>query len=82
MVKNPSDNVGDTRDADSIPGSGKSPGEGNYNSPQYSCLGNPMKQRNLVGYSPCSHTDSDMTEHPCSSLSKLKLGRNFSKITA
>ena len=26
----------------SIPGSGRSPGEGNSNSLQYSCLGNPM----------------------------------------
>jgi len=30
------------RDADSIPGSGRSPGEGNGNTLQYSCLGNPM----------------------------------------
>ena len=29
-------------DPDSIPGSGKSPGEGNVNPLQYSCLGNPM----------------------------------------
>ena len=29
-------------DAGSIPGSGKSPGEGNGNPLQYSCLGNPM----------------------------------------
>ena len=29
-------------DRDSIPGSGKSPGEGNGNSLQYSCLDNPM----------------------------------------
>ena len=29
-------------DVSSIPGSGKSPGEGNGNSVQYSCLGNPM----------------------------------------
>ena len=29
-------------DADSIPGSGRSPGEGNGNPLQYSCLGNPM----------------------------------------
>ena len=29
-------------DAVSIPGSGKSPGEGNGNPLQYSCLGNPM----------------------------------------
>ena len=29
-------------DLDLIPGSGRSPGEGNGNPPQYSCLGNPM----------------------------------------
>ena len=33
---------GDIRDKGSIPGSGRSPGEGNGNSLQYSCLGNPM----------------------------------------
>ena len=32
-------NVGDPS---SIPGSGRSPGEGNGNPPQYSCLENPM----------------------------------------
>ena len=32
-------NVGDPG---SIPGSGRSPGEGNANPLQYSCLGNPM----------------------------------------
>ena len=30
------------RDPGSIPGSGRSPGEGNSNPLQYSCLGNPM----------------------------------------
>ena len=30
------------RDVGSIPGSGRSSGEGNDNPPQYSCLGNPM----------------------------------------
>ena len=29
-------------DPDSIPGSGRAPGEGNDNPPQYSCLENPM----------------------------------------
>ena len=29
-------------DMDSIPGSGRSPGEGNGNPLQYSCLGNPV----------------------------------------
>ena len=34
-------NAGDTRDAGSIPGSGRSPGEGNGTPLQYSCLENP-----------------------------------------
>ena len=42
MVKNPPATAGDARDAGSIPGSGKSPGEGNGNPLQYSCLRNPM----------------------------------------
>ena len=33
-----------------IPGLGRSPGEGNGNPHQYSCLENPHGQRNLVGY--------------------------------
>ena len=39
VVKNPPANAGDT---DSIPGAGRSPGEGNGNPLQYSCLENPM----------------------------------------
>ena len=39
VVKNPPANAGDVG---SIPGSGRSPGEGNGNPTQYSCLGNPM----------------------------------------
>ena len=42
VVKNPPANAGDTRDTGMTPGSGTSPGEGNGNSLQYSCLGNPM----------------------------------------
>ena len=42
MVKNPLANAGDIRDVGSIPGSGRSPGEGNGNPLQYSCLENPM----------------------------------------
>ena len=34
--------AGEERDAGSIPGSGRSPGEGNGNLLQYSYLGNPM----------------------------------------
>ena len=42
VVKNPPANAGDARDASSIPGLGRSPGEGNSNPLQYSCLGDPM----------------------------------------
>ena len=42
VVKNPPANAGDTGDTGSIPGSGKSPGEGNGNPLQYCCLKNIM----------------------------------------
>ena len=42
VVKNLPANAGDARDAESIPGLGRSPGGGNGNPLQYSCLGNPM----------------------------------------
>ena len=42
VVKNPPANAGDVRDSGLILGSGRSPGEGNGNPFQYSCLGNPM----------------------------------------
>ena len=50
-VKNPPANAGDMG---SISGSGRSPGEGNGNPLQYSCLKNPMDRGAcpLVGYSP------------------------------
>ena len=41
-VKNAAANAGD---ASLIPGSGRSPREGNGNPLQYSCLGNPMDTR-------------------------------------
>ena len=41
MVKNLSAKAGDARDAGLIPGLGRSPGGGNGNPLQYSCLGNP-----------------------------------------
>ena len=42
LVKIPLASAGDIRDMGSIPGSGKSSGEGNGNPLQYSCLENPM----------------------------------------
>ena len=42
VVKNPSANAGDARDACLIPGLGRSSGEGNGNPLRYSCLENLM----------------------------------------
>ena len=42
VVKNLPANAGDVRDESSIPGLGRSPGEGNGNPLQYSCVENPM----------------------------------------
>ena len=42
VVKNPSASVGDTKAMGSNPGSRRSPGEGNGNPLQYSCLENSM----------------------------------------
>ena len=42
VVKNSPADAGDLREASSIPESGRSPGEGNGNLLQYSCLENPM----------------------------------------
>ena len=52
VVKNPPANVADV---DLISSLGRSPGEGNGNPLQYSCLGNPTGQRSPVGYSPWGH---------------------------
>ena len=42
IIKNPPVNTGHTRDTGPIPGSGRSPGRGNGDPPQYSCLENSM----------------------------------------
>ena len=59
MVKASACNVGDPS---SILGLGRSPGEGNGNPLQYSCLENSMDERSLAGYSPWGRKESDMTE--------------------
>ena len=58
-VKNPPASAGD---AGSIPGSGRSPGEGDDNPLQHSCLENPHGQRSLAAYSPRGGKESDTTE--------------------
>ena len=50
-------------DMGSIPQSGRSPGGGNGNPLQYSCMEKFHGKRRLAGYSPWSHIGLDMTEH-------------------
>ena len=47
----------------SIPGLGRSPGEGNGNPLQYSCLESSNGQRSLVGCSPWGRKESDTSKH-------------------
>ena len=49
-------------DPGSIPGSGRSPGEGNSYPLQYSCLWNPQGQRGLASYSLWSCKELDTNE--------------------
>ena len=49
-------------DLGSIPGLGRSPGEGHGSPLQYSGLENPCGQRSLLGYSQWGHKESDTTE--------------------
>ena len=71
VIKNPLASAGDTRDAGSIPGLERSPGEGNGTPLQYSCLENPMdggawwatahgvtKESDTTEY---AHTESEVT---------------------
>ena len=59
VVKNLPAMPGDTG---SIPGLRRSPGGGNGNPLQYSCLENPMEQGSLAVYSPWGCKESDTTE--------------------
>ena len=49
VVKNPHANAGDARHMALIPGSGRSPGEGNSNALQYSCLETSMDRGQSMG---------------------------------
>ena len=60
VVKNLPANAGDVG---SIPGSGRSPGEGNGNFTPVFLPGGSHGQRSLVGYSPWGRKESDMIEH-------------------
>ena len=62
VVKNLPANTGGTRDSGSILRSGKSPGVGNGNPLQHSCLENSMDRVSLAGYSPWGCKEMDTTE--------------------
>ena len=59
MVKNPPANVGDVG---SVPGSGRSPGEGNDFPLHYSCLENPMDRGAWWATAHGVTKESNMTE--------------------
>ena len=61
LIKNPPASAGDIRLMDSIPESGKSPGGGNGNRLQCSCLENSM-DRGAWNTTVHRVTESDMTE--------------------
>ena len=64
VVLNCPTNEGDARDVDSIPGLGRSPGEGKSNPLQYFLPGKLHGQMSLVGYSSTKgHKNSDTTKH-------------------
>ena len=63
VAKNPPVNTGVISEAGSILGLGRSPGVGNGNALQHSCLENLHGQRSLAGYSPWGRQESDATEH-------------------
>ena len=62
VVKNLPDNAGDAGDVGLIPGLGRSPGEGNGNTLQYSFLRNPMDRGAWRVTVHGSHKESDTTE--------------------
>ena len=68
LVKNLTDNSGNTRDAGLIPELGTFPGAGNGNPFQYYCQEKAQGQSSLADYSPWGCKELDMTEateHAC-----------------
>ena len=62
MVKNLPVSAGEVQDAGSVPGLGRSPGEGNGNLLQYSCLENTMDRGAWQAIVHSGHKKLDTTE--------------------
>ena len=60
-VKNPPANAGDAGDKGSIPGSGRSPGGGQWQPTPVFLSGKSHGQGSLVGYIPWGHKESNVT---------------------
>ena len=74
MIKNLPANAGDARDVGSIPGLGRSSGEGNGNPLQYSCLGNPMdKGAWWARVHRVAKSWTEVTEHTCTYMGETKV---------
>ena len=76
VVKNLPTNAGDARDEGSIPGSGRSPGIGNGNPIQYSCLENSTVRGAQPG-AVHRDTESDTTERLSSSCIAIRKQRRL-----
>ena len=87
MVKNLPANAGDTGDVGSIAGSGRSPGGGNGNPLQYSCLENPVDRgawratvhsvtKSQIQLSNSAHTQ-DMSDGRTQAVNQYPLYANF-----
>ena len=76
MVKNPSANAEDARDAGSTPGSERSPGGGHGSPLQYSCLENPVDRggRWASVHGVAESDMTDVTQHSTQSHTDLFLG--------
>ena len=72
VLKNVPAHAGDIRDAGLIPGWGRSPGEGNGNPLQYSCLENPMDR----GPDRLQFIELQRVRHDWSSLAHTDAGQN------
>ena len=76
MVKNLPTNGEDPGEACLIPGSGRSPGEGNGNPLQCSCLEKSHGQRSLAGHRPWSRKELDTTEHTAASMERSHMQKS------
>ena len=85
VVKNLPASAGDIRDTGSIPVSARSPGEGNGNSLQQSCLGNPVDRGTWqAAVSPwgCKKSDTtEATEHTYVLLKGYYIYRNICQVS-